>query len=281
MKSFLLLNLLGVPLTLLFYLYLAVPGERATALVARSVRTLFASPAGRRILALASVVLGLGAVEASVDEAISARLGYDFTPLFSQIEGGLVEWFQGHIPPGMDLVLGWTYLAGYIALLILPAVVFTHTGSRRAIAGYIGSLGANYAFALPFYLFFPVAEVSWSGLSETYHGLEELWPGLTAPLRGMSALDNCFPSLHVSCATTALCFAWWYGSRRLALLTGGVWALVVWSVLALAIHWGLDVLAGIPFGIGCAVWGRRAAGPVCERLLGEGFLDRDPGPSSG
>ena len=106
---------------------------------------------------------------------------------------------------------------------------------------------------------FDVREVAWSGLSRAEPLLEFLGDGFTQELRRASALDNCFPSLHVSMTVTALVLVRHVGPRRLIVLTWAGALVTAWCVVALGIHWVADIVAGVPFGVLCALVGRRAA----------------------
>lgn len=264
--------LVFAPLLLLGLLWFAFPERHPVSHLASSFRALFACRGGRLLMGCYLFVVGTNLIEGLYDDRLSAALGWDFTAKVLSVEGALVENLQNSILAlpgghGFIAVLALTYTAGYVAWLLFPSFAFFAMGRPRTSGSYALAFAANYLFALPFYLFFPVREVAWSGLSNAQPLLEVHWPGITEHLRYESALDNCFPSLHVSIAVTALYFVVRYGTRRMQWIGWPLTFLICLSVMALAIHWGLDSAAGIPFGLICARFGERYYAP--EELLPE------------
>jgi len=254
--------LVFAPLLLLALLWISFPKRRPWQIFTSAITAIFRTKGGLLLLACYLFVSVTNLVEAMFDERLTAALGYDFTAKVRALEGPLVEFVQDSLlalPAGDTLIaiLALAYTAGYVAWLLYPSFAFFALGRSRAAGSYALAFAANYLFALPFYLFFPVREVAWSGLSTARPLLEEAWPGITEPLRMESALDNCFPSLHVSIAVTAMYFVFRYGSPRMKLVGWPMTFMICLSVLALAIHWGVDTIAGIPFGLMCATFGER------------------------
>ncbi len=200
-------------------------------------------------------VLAVNVLECAVDPAVSASLGYDLTSWVRSVEGDWIERVQTVVPDWSVGFLAWFYLCGYIAVIAAPLVVWTVERRFHAVAEYTGGFLATYALAIPFYLFFPVQEVGWSAVSEALPLLDTPWPGITEEMRRGSALDNCFPSLHVSLTTTVAFFAHRFGPPGLRILAWSAALLTAFTVMALGIHWALDVVAGVPFGILCALAG--------------------------
>jgi len=229
--------------------------------VARGFLALFlliATPGGRWLgVALGSVIL-LASTQARWDPDLTARLGRDWTPLVRALEGDLPAWVQAMTPEPVLVLFAAIYLLGLPLCIALPLLWWGPAGQVRAAAGLGVALLANYLLALPFYVFAPVSEPAWSGLSEAQPGLELLAPGLTPDLRFASALDNCFPSLHLSIAFTAWWFARRAGPRRLAQLLLVHWVVLLWAVPALGVHWVTDTIVGVPFGLVCALAAERA-----------------------
>ena len=255
-----LLHGLWTPITILLFVLAARPRRSPFGDVALAARTGLATRGGRIVL----VVIGLGLVLNMLDCAyvepwLAPRLGYEPTRWVRALEGDLVERVQAHLPGWSHGPLTWFYLSGYVAGLIAPAVVWTVTRDRRAMTALFLAYAANYVLAAPFYLFFPVVEVGWSAHSDALPLLDAIWPGLSGESRIASGLDNCFPSLHVSMTTSVLWLAWHHGPPGLHRLAWVVAVGTAFTVVALGVHWVLDVASGVPFGILCGALGARLA----------------------
>jgi membrane-associated phospholipid phosphatase len=255
----------GTPLATLAFLRIALPREKPLEVLASVGRSLSRPGVSRLLILVLLLVAGVNFIESPIDPHVSAWLGYDMTRWVHSIEGDWVARLQSHVSAGSLLWLGLIYLPGWVALQLTAALVLAHRGQDRGLASYLLSFFFNYLFALPFYLFFPVKEVAWSGLSPAQPLLDQIWPGISEQIRFGSAVDNCFPSLHVSCAVTSLWFVQRHGPHALRLLAWVITLCVGWTVLALGIHWGLDVLIGIPYGLLCAWAGERLGGRVLAR----------------
>ena len=72
-------------------------------------------------------------------------------------------------------------------------------------------------------------------------------------------MDNCFPSLHVSMTTSILWLARRHGPPGMVRLAWFVALGTAFTVVALGVHWALDVASGVPFGILCGALGARLA----------------------
>lgn len=259
MNTLWLLHFVGTPLCVLWMLHWVLPRENPAALWGRQLRLCATTPAGRKVLLGLAIVLGANFAQSLSDPAFSAWLGYDLTSWVRSLEGDWIESVQAWTPAWLRTPLGAWYVSGYVALILATALLLSEEQRPQALRGHLLGFAANYLYAIPFYLFVPVSEVAWSGHSQALALIEAPFPGLTAQMRVGSALDNCFPSLHVSCATSALWFARKSALPRLPALAWVSWALVVWCVMALGIHWGCDVLAGVLLGLVCAWTGERWA----------------------
>ena len=245
------------PLVLLVLLAWTLQTRRPDRVLGAALATLPRRGGGRAVLGLYAFVVFGNLVQALLDDELTAALGYDLTGRVFALEGESVARVQEAVLalPAADLwvlLLGYAYTVGYVTWLLFPTVAFHALGKRRASGTYALAFALNYALALPFYLFAPVREVAWSGLSRARPLLEESFPGITANLRMESALDNCFPSLHVSIAVTSLVLVLHQGNRRMRLLAWPWTLAVCFSVLALGIHWVADTVTGVPHGLLCA-----------------------------
>lgn len=219
---------------------------------------LVATRTGRRLAVGLAGVLAVAMLQAKLDPDVTLTIGRDWTPLVRALEGDFPARVQRATPEFALVFLGIVYLVGLPLCIALPLLWWGAGPQARATASLTLTLLANYLLALPFYVFAPVSEPAWSGLSEALPGLELIAPGLTPDLRVASALDNCFPSLHVSIAFGAYWVTRRNGPRRLSRLMLVHLALVVWAVLALGVHWLTDAVFGALFGLVCALAAERA-----------------------
>ena len=262
---------LGGPLLLGLLLALALPTTRPWKPLCRGLRALFTEPGGRRLLAVSAAILGFDLLQCAVDPILTRSLGYEWTGAVARLEGDLVARVQDALPALLVRPLGLFYLLGYVVFLALPPLVWHAAPPAREdsephpTAVYVAGFAANYLLALPFYLFLPVREVAWSGLSRAQPLLEALGAGITGELRSASALDNCIPSLHVSCLVTALVLVQRPGPRGLCVLAWVFTLGTAWAVMALGIHWATDVVVGVLFGLLCALVARRVATALARR----------------
>ncbi len=254
-----LIHALWTPITLVFFVLIARPRANPLADVADALHTGISTRGGKLVLGAGLLITGANFFECLFEPWLASALGYDLTAWVRSVEGDLVERWQAVVPLALVPLLGWFYLSGYLAGLLAPAVVWTVQRDHRAIATLVFAYGANYVLALPFYLFFPVQEVGWSTLSQAVPLMDTVWPGIAGQTRVGSGLDNCFPSLHVSMTCTAFAVALRHGPATLRWLAGAVAVGTGWVVVALGIHWALDVAAGVPFGFLCAFVGATVA----------------------
>jgi membrane-associated phospholipid phosphatase len=78
--------------------------------------------------------------------------------------------------------------------------------------------------------------------------LSDLWSSkLIETIRPISALDNCFPSFHVSMTviTALVCYVYEVRMTRMVAALGGI---VIVSTFVLGIHWIPDMIAGAAVG---------------------------------
>lgn len=222
---------------------------------------------GRALFALAAAILLADIIEARFDSSLSAWHGIDLTPWISKLEDSWVANFQAATPAWAIPILTWVYVPGFSVLLAIAPIAWVGRQKGRAISELSLAVAFNYILALPFYAFVPVREVAWSGLSEAVPKMEQLLPGVTEFLRGGSALDNCFPSLHASCTLTVAFIVARHGPRYLTFVCALGALLTIISTLSLGVHWVSDVLVALPFAVLCTFIGRRLA-ERCGRFEG-------------
>lgn len=264
--------LLALALTLVtLWGLLLVAGARYPAIgpMASLARSALLTPGGRLGLTAVAAVLLFNVYETHLDPQIAPALGLDFTPWLLAVEGDAVIWLQRSLR-GHQLAVfwAWVYVFLYPCLVALPTVIYHDRRDGAALRSYVAAFALNYFLALPFYLFVPVTETGWSEPRTADAVLENALPGWIEFLRSSSALDNCFPSLHVSLTATAALHALRWGPRRLALTAGAGSVLVIASTLALGIHWIADGVAGV----GMAALAVRLAPQLGRWVAGAGEL---------
>jgi membrane-associated phospholipid phosphatase len=251
----LLLHALWTPITIVLFVLLARPWSNPLQRVAGAVLALAHTRGGRRTLVAAALVMTANLLDCLVEPALARWLGYDLTAWVRSVEGDLVERVQATLPAAFAAPLAWFYLSGFVAAVLAPAIVWADEGRFHAVRALVIGCLANYAFGLFFYVFVPVREAAWSGLSNARPLLDAVYPGLSAELRLGSALDNCLPSLHVSLTVTSFAVVLARRAprdRTLLILSGAAALLTAYAVMALGVHWALDVAAGAAFGLACA-----------------------------
>jgi membrane-associated phospholipid phosphatase len=198
-------------------------------------------------------VFALNYVETMAEGALSRRygmtnqLGSQLAAAFSALEGHLS--FESH-----DLT-NWTAVYGYSAayFFALPAIAIGLAAAlwrRTQVDGYrllCVAIAADYLLSLGFFLFFPVPE-RWAYPESGAMLLSDRWSStLIEVLRPISALDNCFPSTHVSFTVVVVLIGYLCRVRLRHTMTA-LGLLVVLSTFVLGIHWLPDIVAGIAVG---------------------------------
>src|SRR4029077_18312926 len=110
------------------------------------------------------------------------------------------------------------------------------------------AVALDYAITLPLFLAFPVPE-RWSYPDAEAILLSDQWSArLIEAIRPISAIDNCFPSIHVSLTVIfiAYCFRYKLRLRWTALILG---LLVMLSTFGLGISCIADIVAGLVLGL--------------------------------
>jgi membrane-associated phospholipid phosphatase len=221
---------------------------------------------------LLAAIFTLNYIETAVDpwltpSGVGPAAGYPIADAFHWLERGLT--FEAHDTTGFIAVAG--YSASYFALFPLMCLFVAWCLARRPDSRPYRALSAavaiDYLVSLPFFVFFPVPE-RWS-FPDTEAMLlsDKLSDKLIEMIRPISALDNSFPSFHVSLTTLVItaCFLFKVPGRTALAAIG---ATVVLATFVLGIHWIPDMLAGFPLGIASMLLAWRYVGRCTQRARG-------------
>ena len=148
------------------------------------------------------------------------------------------------------LVMQAYSIAYFVLFPVLAFAVLFALAKREEIAPFrvlCLAVAFDYLLSLPWFLFFPVPE-RWAYPESNAMLLSDLWSsGLIQSLRPISAVDNCFPSSHVSLTVVIILVCWVFQVRLRNTMTA-LGLLVVISTFTLGIHWMADIIAGVAVG---------------------------------
>jgi len=203
-------------------------------------------------LVLIGGVFVLNLLETNIETVVRERWGVGRELGFHLARAA--HWFEGATTVEAYDTASPVVIYGYsmayffaILLLVLATGWALYRAGREPFRVFGFGIAADYAFSLPFFLFFPVPE-RWAWPESGAILLSDLWaPGLIEVFRPISGLDNCFPSFHVSLTvvTVILCFHYRLRFRWTALWVG---LLIILSTSVLGIHWLTDIVAGLATG---------------------------------
>ena len=201
-------------------------------------------------------VVGLHLVEVNVlDPFVNSVVSWDFASIMVSIEDsfvvGLVDLWHPWVVGFFVLI----YIAVYPFTLWFSVVYFIWCREVKGLRTLAWGLVFVYAVALPFYLFFPVSNVY--TFFDSGSALEVVIPGVEQFFYSTTTSDNCFPSLHTAMSLMVALSVWWTGNRRFGWFAWIVAGLVIVSVVYLAIHWLMDVVAGVVLVVGVSFILRR------------------------
>jgi membrane-associated phospholipid phosphatase len=210
-------------------------------------------PRARPTLVVAAV-FGINLVETKIESIVRDRFGWgvdlgnQLAAAFRGLERNLS--FESHD------VTNWFAVYGYSVayFFVLPAIglaVGVLLWRREDVHAYrilCLSIAADYLISLGFFLFFPVPE-RWSYADSGAILLSDRWSSqLIELVRPISAMDNCFPSTHVS-LTVVLILVSYMAGLRLRHTFCALGTSVAISTFVLGIHWLPDIVAGVAVGV--------------------------------
>jgi membrane-associated phospholipid phosphatase len=153
-----------------------------------------------------------------------------------------------------DATVEWAtyaYSTSYFILFPVLAIgVLVTLACRREIAPFrvlCLATAIDYVISLPWFLFFPVPE-RWAYPESNAVLLSDQWTSaLIDSIRPMSALNNSFPSTHVSLSVILILVCWLFNVRFRATVTA-LTTTVILATFVLGIHWLADIIAGLAVG---------------------------------
>jgi membrane-associated phospholipid phosphatase len=201
------------------------------------------------LLIVFAVNLGQTAWEASLHTgAPVSAADYRGAYAVQQIEPEFIN-FEFH-----DATVEWAtyaYSTSYFILFPVLAIgVLVALARRREIAPFrvlCLATAIDYAISLPWFLFFPVPE-RWAYPESDAILLSDQWTSaLINSIRPMSALNNSFPSTHVSLSVILILVCWLFQVRLRTTVTA-LATTVILATFVLGIHWLADIIAGVAVG---------------------------------
>jgi len=177
---------------------------------------------------------------------ISAK-GYRFASAMRGLESRVgLEKFENHDATSRLAVYGYSISYFFLFPLLCLGVALALLMRPDIVAYRILclSVALDYLFSLGFFLFMPVPE-RWAFPDSGAVLLSDLWSSqLIENIRPISALDNCFPSTHVSLMIILIlaCFLFQVRLRMMVLMLG---LTVILATFVLGVHWLPDMAAGV------------------------------------
>lgn len=185
--------------------------------------------------------------ETHFDGRITSMIGMDFTPIIKHIDRDLVYRIQDIFPKNFVIISYFSFMYFLMLMTLLFASGFIYLYVEREDLVRMLSLGysLSYFIALPFYICFPVDEVWATEPKRVLLLSNQISPMLAEGMRSVSALNNCFPSLHTTFSLLIALIASSSGIRKFAIVAWISAISIIFSTLYLGIHWVTDIAAGI------------------------------------
>jgi len=173
----------------------------------------------------------------------------NFTSTIYSLEGNLTAKFQSFfLNHTLTVFSSFFYIAIFPSLMITSILIYTYQRNLQLFYAVCYAIMFNYFIAIPFYLFFPVNEV-WSFNPHIHFLVVQVLPTFETVYRPLSALQNCFPSLHTSISVSMAAIALSTKNKLWKYFSTAAAAFIMFSVLYLGVHWLSDVTAGLLLGI--------------------------------
>ncbi|MFO7678018.1 MAG: phosphatase PAP2 family protein [Thermoplasmatota archaeon] len=179
---------------------------------------------------------------------VSTLIDIDFAPLMSTLDFGIGLMIPQYWNPILVYFFVFMYIIVYPFTLWFTILYFILYNDVKFLKIFSYGLGLIYVCSLPFYLFFPVTNVY------TYYthpsALELVIPSIDTFYYSTTTTNNCFPSLHVAVSLLIALSLSQGVHKKYKYFCYFCAICVILSVIYLAIHWIIDVIAGIILAVG-------------------------------
>jgi membrane-associated phospholipid phosphatase len=159
------------------------------------------------------------------------------------IPGNDAAFLWKHRVPWFSELMDWVYENGFDMVVWIPIVRSLLAFDAPKMARY--ALGAHllqFPMIIPFYTLFRVDEV-WSVL-----GMPDLLQRGWSDATRLSIGANCFPSMHTSVAYAIILLGMRENSRAFRIMMIVYGSSIIFSTMYMAVHWVIDVVAGLALG---------------------------------
>ncbi len=178
-----------------------------------------------------------------LDSYCTTFINQDFAIVIEQIENGYVAYLASYWHPVLVTIAVAMYILIYPFLLWFTPLYALLTQNTELLKIFAIGVGIIYSIALPFYLFLPITNVY------LYHhlpsALEHILPSIEQFYYTTTGPNNTLPSLHVAISLFIPFITWKTTNKRFFSFSILVAIGVICAVLYLAIHWFIDVIAGV------------------------------------
>ena len=224
-------------------------GRRRLALVRTEWRTRLRKSVP--VLVVLSIVLVLNRAMRQTDQEI----GFHMTEVIRDVEGDFILLFQEVETWWLTEYFSWMYVYGYAFLLVFPPVAYFALSDTRLFRRLLTAYALNYAIGVALYVLVIAYGPRNVFAGELVTVLYDHNPEYQHLTREVNRNTNVFPSLHTSLAATVALFAYHTRSSYPKWFPVAVVlaASVVVSTMYLAIHWAVDVVAGLALAAFCVV----------------------------
>lgn len=202
---------------------------------------------GLPALTALGTVLVLNTLFRTTAAELSWFIGLNITGWIYRIEGEFVYTIQGLFGPAWTGYFSFMYVYGYALLIVFPLVAYFAMSRLDAFQELTIAYTANYAIGLVCYVIF-IAYGPRNLIPELVGApLYTEYPDYRLLTSQVNRHTNVFPSLHTSLSTTVALFAWRTREEypRWLPIAAGLAGSIIIATMYLAIHWFIDVVAGI------------------------------------